>query len=139
MLRFATSILLCQIVIVCPYLCLGELTLVSGETTVNPCGCCASQGTRDTKGANGEQKRGQTPLPANGNDSDCLCKGAIMDVVRSVDFEPGTPLTVDWITDDSANSSDSISMAETSSQPPHSFPPLSTGRDICALICVRIL
>ncbi len=61
-----------------------------------------------------------------------------MDVrVTELDL-PGTSVA-DWLINDVDLSSTALSLSETSSGPPHQFPPLSTGRDVCMLTCALLL
>lgn len=130
MLRITTSHLLIAIVLTCPYLCLGEVASASGESCqAGSCSCAKHQ----------DQATGETPQPFHENESDCLCRGAITGGVRPAELDFSAPLAIDWLSDDAICSFAALSLADTSSEPPHQFPPFSTGRDICVLACALLL
>lgn len=127
MQRTATSYLLIAIVLICPYFCLGDGCDVIGVSS-EPCGCSC---VNDRDCPNDDQQ------PCQGGDSDCLCRGAITDSVRTTDCDFALPVTVYWLVD--VEPADEIMLAAVAAEPPHQFPPFSTGRDVCALICSRLL
>jgi hypothetical protein len=97
--------------------------------------CCCSHGDDHSDG-------GAPQSPGNGapdNGADCLCGGAIMDGVRAVDPEDMPQLAVAWMKSVPTISLAGIPAANITSNSPRHFPPLSTGRDVCALICTRLL
>jgi hypothetical protein len=68
------------------------------------------------------------------SDTDCLCHGAIFDGSRTDDNESLSPPVINWVLD-VASPFTNLSLAAVSFEPPHQFPPFSTGRDVCALTC----
>jgi len=68
------------------------------------------------------------------SDADCLCHGAIFDGSRIADEEWTSSPAINWLLE-VAPSSTNLSLAAVSFEPPHQFPPFSTGRDVCALTC----
>ena len=127
MLRIATPQLLIMLVLICPQLC-------RGKAVVAPCeahGCCCAERS-DSSG-------NETPAPSDESEPDCLCQGAIMDNVRSTELDLPTPLAVNWRIDDPILSSSALFLAEMSLEPPHQFPPFSSGRDVCVLACALLL
>jgi len=130
MLRIATSHLLIAVVLMSPYLCLGE---AAGAVSV------PHQGGGCSCAKHNHQSDGEAPQPSDENEPDCLCRGAIMDGARSTELDSSAPLAVDWLIDDAILSSMAHSLADSSSEPPHQFPPFSTGRDVCVLTCALLL
>ena len=129
MLRIANSYFLIAIVLICPQLCWGEAVGAAGGTG-DAGGCCCAE--------HHDRSGGETPQSSDENGTDCLCQGAIMDGVRSTEFESLVPLVAPFV-DDAILCSAALSLADASSEPPHHFPPLSTGRDICVLTCALLL
>lgn len=118
--------LIIAVVLACPYFCMGH---VSGSTSAiceTGCGCSHSQS--------------QDGEPAD-HAPDCLCQGAVVDgEVRTVDFESAAPLSVNWLITDLAFLGPRCSVHSCISfESPHSFPPFSTGRDVCALTCTFLI
>lgn len=130
MQRIAVTYLLIAIVLMSPQLCLGEAAGVTGAPS--EAGGCSCAEHKDHSG-------GETPQPSDENEPDCLCRGAIMDGVRSTELDSSTPLAVEWLIDDAILSSMALSLADSASEPPHQFPPFSTGRDVCVLTCALLL
>ena len=128
--RFTTSYLLITLVLNCPYLCLGEAVGATGAA-FQPGGCSC--------GEHNNPSGGETPQPSDENEPDCLCQGAIIDCVRSVELDSSLSLAIDWLIDDAILSSTTLTLADTSSEPPHHFPPFSIGRDVCVLTCALLL
>ncbi len=140
-LRILIFVLLAS-VLVCPYLCLGEA--VGAE--VAPCqsgqrllslfgqaGCCGCSSDQEQPGQD-------LPSPPLQHDPDCFCHGVISaGVLRSLDFDLSTSPAIYGFIDDAVLPSTGHSLASISFEPPHSFPPFSTGRDVCMLICTRLL
>ena len=125
MIRLATTYLLIAVVLICPYMCLGESVLGAvAHCQQNAC-CCD-----DEENSSGDQ----TPESPNERDEDCLCHGAIFDASRSADDELTSPTTMQWLLE-VASAPTNLSLAAVSFEPPHQFPPFSTGRDVCALTC----
>lgn len=129
MLRIATSYILIVIVLTSPPLCLGEAASAMGAR--NDAGGCSCASHRD-------HSSGENPEPSDESEPDCLCQGAIVDV-RGTELDLPATIVVDWLISDIDLSSTALSLSETSSGPPHQFPPLSTGRDVCILSCALLL
>ena len=114
--------------LVCPFFCMNEAKGSTNRPTETKKCCCSPQ----------EEPGEESPQPpATG--IDCLCQGAITAEVQTVDFDFAPQLVMDWLGGEIANSLASLILSEMTSESPHSFPPLSTGREICALICVQLL
>ena len=128
MIRTSVTCLLIAVVLTCPYFCLGEAV---GEVLAPGygCGCFHNQC----------QPSDKTPDAPSQNDSDCFCQGAISDGVRSVEFDLELSLHVDWIDGTMLTAATPASFVDASAEPPHHFPPFSTGRDVCALTCALLL
>lgn len=128
MLRITTSYLLISIVLMGPHLCLGQAAGVGTCCEVGTC-CCGG----------GHERSGGEPQHSDENKPDCLCRGAILDVVQSAEPEGPTRLAVDWLIDDEVFSAPALALVDSCSEPPHHFPPFSTGRDVCVLSCALLL
>ena len=118
--------LIIAVVLACPYFCMGH---VSGSTSAiceTGCGCSHSQ-SQDGEPAD--------PAP------DCLCQGAVVDgEVRSTDIELSVPHSVNGLACDIALVGRTCSVSSRIAfESPHSFPPFSTGRDVCALTCTFLI
>ncbi|HUG67145.1 MAG TPA: hypothetical protein VMM76_05315 [Pirellulaceae bacterium] len=125
MCKTSIAHLLIAIVLICPYLCLGgETGSESASRVTVGCTCCSDHP---------EQPGGETPRSPADQDTDCLCHGAIFDGSRTDDSELSRP-TINWVLD-VASTFTNLSLAAVSFEPPHQFPPFSTGRDVCALTC----
>lgn len=130
MLRTTTANLTIVVLLTCPYLCMGEVVGARlGDCQTDACSCSQGDGQSDQ----------ETPSSPADNDPDCLCHGALVDVVRTIDFDDSTPLYINWRIVDGASCSTALSLANISYEPPHHFPPFSTGRDVCALTCALLL
>lgn len=126
MIRLITTYSLIAVVLICPYMCLGEAV----HGAVAPCqksACCCGEDREDSSGD-------RTPESPTDRDEDCLCHGAIFDASRSADDELASPATMQWLLE-VASAPTNLSLAAVSFEPPHQFPPFSTGRDVCALTC----
>lgn len=125
MLRPATTHLLIALVLICPYLCLGEAVggLVAPCQT-HVCSCNQQEDSSSDK----------TPESPNDSDPDCLCHGAIFDASRSADDELASSVAMCWLLE-VASAPTNLSLAAVSFESPHQFPPFSTGRDVCMLTC----
>lgn len=130
MLRITTSYLLICIVLISPQLCLGESASAIGVP-------CAAGGC--SCGEHPGHSSDETPRPSDENEPDCLCRGAIVDGARSTESDWSLQLAVDWLIDDAILSTAALSLADSCSEPPHQFPPFSTGRDVCVLTCALLL
>ena len=125
-LRIANLIIV--VVLACPYFCMGH---VSGSTSAiceSGCGCSHSQ-SQDNPG----EPADQTP--------DCLCQGAVVDGdVRAADLELAVPLSINGLACDVDFVGRMCSVSSRIAfESPHSFPPFSTGRDVCALTCTFLI
>ena len=80
----------------------------------------------------------ETPQSPNEHDEDCFCHGAIFDGSRTADDESTCPVAIQWVLE-VASPTNQPSLAAVSFELPHSFPPFSTGRDVCALTCTLLL
>ena len=103
MLRISTTYLLIAIVLIAPQLCLGD---VGDAVDAGGSCCCAKH--HDCSG-------GETPQSPEENEPDCLCKGAVMDNVRSTGLELSALPAVDRLIDDAIQSPTALSLADTSS------------------------
>ncbi len=120
--------LIIAVVLACPYFCMGH---VSGSTSAiceTGCGCSHSQ----------SQENPGEPVD---HAPDCLCQGAVVDgEVRSADFEFSVPLSVNWLVTDITFLGPRCSVPSCIAfESPHSFPPFSSGRDVCALTCTFLI
>jgi hypothetical protein len=125
MIRLATTYLLMAVVLICPYMCLGEAV----HGAVAPCqkaACCGED--------QDDSSSDRMPESPTERDKDCLCHGAIFDASRSADDELTWPATMQWLLE-VASTPTNLSLAAVSFELPHQFPPFSTGRDVCALTC----
>ncbi len=136
MLQTASSYLLTTVLLICPYLCLGEAACAN-STSHHECDCsCAKH----------QDRSGEVPLlPSDLHGSDCLCHGAIMDCARGTEHAFAATPTIHWLVDGwladgwlaegVSLSSIELYLAGLSIEPPCHFPPLSSGWDICVLTC----
>ena len=129
MFRLATTYLLIAVVLICPYLCLGEAAYGAGVSS-HECGCCCDE-QQDQ-----DSSHDQTPESPTERDEDCLCHGAIFGASRTAADELTAPaaMSMHWV-QEIASSTTNLSLAAVSFESPHQFPPFSTGRDVCALTC----
>jgi hypothetical protein len=125
MLRPATIHLLIALVLICPYMCLGEA--VSGLVAPLQTHVCSCNHQDDSSSD-------KTPDSPNDSDPDCLCHGAIFDASGSADDELASTAAVYWLLE-VASFPTNLSLAAVAFEPPHQFPPFSTGRDVCMLTC----
>ena len=130
-LRTTVSYLLIVAVLACPYLCLGE---ASGA----PVASCKADHCRCPH--NGDRSGREAPQSPADESGDCLCYGAIVDGLRSVDLDYSPAVAVTWLDGDSLLSpiGTSLALGAISFEQPHQFPPLSSGRDVCALTCALL-
>ncbi len=127
MYQFCITHLLITVVLACPYLCLGEARDSVGSTCTSGCGCSQNP------------PADESPEPSD-DDPDCLCHGAVVDAdVRIANLDLVTPLTLSWLVANSTMGSTSTVLARFDFEQPLHFPPFSTGRDVCALTCTRLL
>ena len=111
-------------VLACPYVCMAHASGSTSAICESGCGCSHSQ-PRENPG----EPADHTP--------DCLCQGAVVDgEVRAADFEFTVPLSVNWLVADIVILSSRCSVSSRIAfESQHSFPPFSSGRDVCALTC----
>lgn len=125
MLRPATTLLLITLVLICPYMCLGEAV---GQA-VAPCQTSTCRCNDQEESSNDK-----TPESPSDSDSDCLCHGAIFDGSRIADDELVSSPAINWLLV-VASSPTNLSSAAVAFESPHQFPPFSSGRDVCMLTC----
>ncbi len=137
--------LLIATVVACPQMCLSELTSAgltsagltsAGVATWNTtgsqssCGCCESKseplGNRETDNQPEQQ------------DSCCLCQGAIVSLAPVRQRSPFDCLLPMSVADHGLNSLGRSSQREHSIAS-QQFPAISTGRQLCALMCAYLL
>lgn len=130
MLRTVFIYLLIAEVLCCPYLCLGEAVDESVVPYRIGGHCCSEK----------HAEPGSQPpqLPHDGG-HDCLCQRAIVDGIRPLELDLVTPPAITWSTGDTLPFSLALSCADASSEPPHHFPPFTSGRDICTLRCLLLI
>ena len=140
MMQVAHVFLLIVCLLWCPMRCLGALSKecaqVSQKNAYSCCRHCDEQQRPTTPF--GDDRQPDNPADDCGCGS-CLCHGAVVagvtiDVVDSDVFSYVTPLLkVD------ARAHFSLLLTASHSQHPCHFPPLASGREICALTCVLLL
>ncbi len=130
MQRTTVTFLLIAIILFCPYLCLGEEA--GSESAPSLISCCYCIELQD-------RSSNETPETPNDNEPDCQCHGAIMDGVRPAVPDLSTQPAINWLIDDAVLFPIHLSLETGSFEPPHQFPPFSTGRDVCALTCTLLL
>ena len=120
--------LIIAVVLACPYLCMGHVFGSTSTICETGCGCSHTQPQ-------------ENPTEPAEHAHDCLCQGAVVDgELRSVDFEFSAPLSIDCLVADVAFSIPKGAMySNIGFESPHSFPPFSTGRDVCALTCTLLI
>lgn len=125
-LRIAHLIIV--VVLACPYFCMGHVAGSTSAICESGCGCSHGQ-SQDSPGEPAD------PAP------DCLCQGAVVDgEVRSTDIELSVPHSVNGLACDIALVGRTCSVSSRIAfESPHSFPPFSTGRDVCALTCTFLI
>lgn len=131
MARATVTHLLIATVLICPYLCLGELTESVSCAQAVGCSCC-----HDPLGQDND-----APESPEDGDQDCLCHGAIAAVkVESPETSASESSFAGTLALDLDRSvlSGSGLLSLDSRRSVH-FPPLCSGREICALINVRLL
>ncbi len=130
--RITVVTLLTAALLGCPFICLGE----GAGTPCPDVACCDCQDQ--------EPVRNECPTPDGPveDESDCLCRGAIAgaDGPRVVSNLENEVRFVEDV-DDSLAGAHSVVNRFVESLPFRAshFPPLSSGRDICALINARLL
>ena len=111
-----------------PYFCMGETGNEDrAQSAVAKCSCCKHPAERE-----------DAPRLPDENEPDCLCRGAIIDGLRQVEPDDSAGLPVHWMTVE-AEFTSQLSFVVVTTEPPHHFPPFSTGRDVCALTCTLLL
>jgi hypothetical protein len=130
MLRTTIAYLLVALLLICPYLCLGEWAGVMGAHSPEVgCSC-------------GERPETDDNAPKSPADKapDCLCRGAILDSGRCAELDAEEPLlAIDWTIDDALSSSTGVFSSAIACEGSGHFPPVCSGRDICSLVCVLLL
>ena len=131
MAKATLAYLLIATVLICPYLCLAE-----GTEAADVCAQAVSCSCSD-------EPLGQdndTPESPEGGEHDCLCRGAIEAAkIEGSDFG-ADDLSLYWVSPLEIGLSFPSSACSTleSGNSVH-FPPLSSGREICALVNARLL
>lgn len=124
--RVVVTCVLMAVMLSCPYLCLGQRAQdapASGDAT---CACC------DRSRLPSER---EAPEHRDDKQPDCLCHGAIVEGAR---LAPETALSDAFMTQtmDLARDTGAIALSSEASidraHPCH-FPPVASGREICAL------
>lgn len=129
MRRSSLAYLLILLVGICPYFCMGEASKgADSEASRSHC-CCKG------RPADGDNESPHAPCR---DEPDCLCKGAIVDGVNAEVTEYDTDLLITDLLDFSADFVRTQPSADLFLGVCH-FPPLSTGRDVCALTCALLL
>lgn len=128
MLRTTLPHLLILIVLICPYLCLGEEAGEDGAACATICSCASER----------DSSRHESPGPPLDYDPTCLCHGAIVVQLTTVEVDHSNPL-LDWHGDTTVALAKCPILASVSFESPHQFPPFSSGRDVCALTCAFLL
>jgi len=126
MTRNITTYLIVVVLLACPYICLGEQISATAQCSGATCCCCRTP----------EDERSDAPLPVNheSGDHDCLCHGAIVRAgLRALDFDATPSHAFDLPAGIRSLASVDLLLKNESRDACHGFPPLSTGRDICAL------
>jgi len=131
MLHTAIAYALIVVVLICPYSCLGdEAGLESSSCSIDCCSCSHQT----------EWPDGETPTSPADQDSDCLCHGAITDSqLKTAELDQANPQWFYRLDDGAALSAVGSFLVSISFEPPHQFPPFSTGRDVCMLTCTLVL
>lgn len=120
------------LILACPYLCLAELVAaVSERAESSCCGQCRC-GDESSRSAPGNED-------SNRDAGNCFCHGAIMDGSRNVAVPAdGAPLGVPLLAVNPGVLCGALPAAPRDPAACH-FPPCSSGRDICALVCALLL
>ena len=130
--RISIVTLLSAVLLGCPFICLGEAV----GTSCAEIACCDCQDQ--------EPVRNECPTPDGPveDESDCLCRGAIAgangpSIVSDLENEVRFVERIDVL----LAGAHSVVNRSVESLPfrASQFPPLSSGRDICALINARLL
>ncbi len=144
MLRQITSHVVLLILLVCPYLCLGETVLQCGMAgaecgvvaSAEPCCCPSAAGSCD---ANSNSKHDPASPSESDGDPDCLCHGAVPQARSSgpSDFFVLPAVTFDRHLFVSAPHCGTQLVVRTAT--PRHFPPLATGRDVCVYASLLLI
>jgi len=130
MLRTIIAYLLIAVVLICPYLCLGEEgAWTVAHSSAAGCACCGEPA----------QSNGEAPESPDEGEPDCLCHGAIMDGSRVECPEARADEMLILALDLNDDTLASSLLSALGSPLPSHFPPLSTGREICAICCALLL
>ena len=126
-MNLRVACLMIAVVVMCPHLCMGELS-VSTSMCQTICGCSQNETGPADPGA-----------PADHN-HDCLCDGAVANgEVRTDDCDLRAPqaFSYECIVTPSVYTDSRLTFI--SFERSHHFPPLATGRDVCALTCTLLI
>jgi hypothetical protein len=131
MARATVTYLLIATVLICPYLCLGEDTeAADAHSLAVGCSCCHVPLGQDN----------EAPESPEDGDQDCLCHGAIeADKVEAPDCGADALSHFWFSTPDFGLSFPSSACGTLDARHSVHFPPLCSGREICALVNVRLL
>lgn len=132
-MRATVSYLLIAGVLFCPYSCMGEQPEADAAPAAEA-GCLCCHEPQD-------DSANEVPRLPDESDPDCLCHGAVFQ--SRVECEQSVADDVAYfscttLNDRLSNFSGSLFFGCDFSLPCH-FPPLSTGRDICALTCALLI
>ena len=142
MMQLAHVFLLIVCLLLCPLRCMGTLTQAecahrSQEQASSCCGQCQEQ--QPSVALPGSDRQPENPADDCGCGS-CLCHGGAMvdiagiDVAHSDRFSCVTPLPAA-----DAHSHLSLLLGASHSRHPSPFPPLASGREVCALTSTLLL
>ena len=145
MLRFLAVHAIVLLVIACPVLCFGESEIARNDARgaaiesrgdAPPRECCGACGSsqRDSS-SESEQNRSRRPQQES---SHCLCKGAVAVEHADADALDAEPAGWKWATLEAAPAPHYSALSLLAHTPRH-FPPLATGRSICALTQTLLL
>jgi hypothetical protein len=126
--RLRIAHIVIAVVLACPYLCMGEMSGSPFATCARGCDCSQNEPEPESPGT-----------PAD-HDPDCLCHGAVVDGgLRTANLDSATLLTLSGLVAETKLGSAGAVHTSIAFEPPHHFPPFSTGRDVCALTCTLLL
>ena len=146
-MRSPISQLLIVVLLVCPYFCIGQIASgMAASHAPGLCSCSPSSCPRmlgDSPQIASEcpsPSDDKTPEAPNKSRPDCLCHGAgaVGDGLRTVQVED-SPMIHHWLSDSTPLTTAVSCLTAISFEPPHQFPPFSTGRDVCALVGTLLL
>jgi hypothetical protein len=146
MLHFFAVHAIILLVIACPVLCFGESAMARGDAggatsaadrDDSPSECCGACRTsrQHESSSESEQNRSPSPQPES---SHCLCKGAVAAGDADSDAPDADGAGWEWAALDAAPGPHHAARRLLSHTPRH-FPPLATGRSLCALTQTLLL